>query len=36
VMPWGIVMQPSGYSLDRLRDDAEFILMTLRGTQSLR
>jgi hypothetical protein len=26
VMPWGIVMQLSGYSLDRLCDDGEFIL----------
>jgi hypothetical protein len=26
MMPWGIVMQLSGYSLDRLRDDGEFIL----------
>jgi serine/threonine protein kinase len=32
-MPWGIVMQLLGYSLDRLRDDGEFILYRAHAEQ---
>ena len=32
-MPWGIIVQLSDYSLDRLRDDGEFILYRAHAKQ---